>query len=981
LLKEYFIQVFRRALKVTEYKAENRDLTGDVVIVSIPTVNTEARRAEFDINLREELDGNSVRMVAIDEVHHLEAAARGSKGSWRELLKTLRAISPQLYRAGFTATPTGREGAYIAMVKELSLIRSGVLPRTYVVRVDSGIDLSAVKVNRTGEEFSAIDLENTLLAHPDRNARIYQQLEAHGMRDGPGDGRKANLRGTLVFAVDLNHAKMMAEGYAQYFANNGGGDLRGRRLTLIGDNRGKIHKRDFDATLEKYSNGEIDAIVAIVSGSTSRDILKEILSAVERGEIEAVFNVDVLSEGADLHMFSHLVGARPTFSTIRKGQERGRVNRRGPEDVTRDGQILNDRPKIIFDVEDRYSSFGRSPIYYRNLMGISMSNVAIGELYDVVAGSVADKVDEKGEGITRETASAVATPPARQSANGQTGLVGKLREILEAEYASDTYLMALALGITEENLKGMLKGNGWINARWFLRRLATLLYQERVAFVDIYNAIRELGDESVTSDDIAIVRGAITLYREWETGDGEIVINGDDGFGEREENITATTLHFLNINAVGKQQWRSMVAGLCLYFGIKAGEGGENGATANQKSTELTTHVFKKMGWEETAATAKARLLLEARRRAAARFGGVLPQGTKIGGVPVQYRNSLLTRFINGEGIDYNNRMTPDSLYSQLRLFFRGFGMAETEIDSLIEAAVFEERGWDKTAATAKARLLLEARRRAAARFGGVLPRDTKIGGVPAQNRDTPLTRFINGEGIDYNKNMTPDSLYSQLRLFFRGFGMAETKIDSLIEAAVFEERGWDKTAATAKARLLLEVRRRVALRFGGVLPNDTKIDGVKTQVKGSTLTRFINGEGIDYNNRMTPDSLYSQLRLFFRGFGMAETEIDSLIEAAVFEERGWEETAATAKARLLLEARRRAAARFGGVLPQGTKIGGVPAQHRNSLLTRFINGENVKYNEVFYQQIRSFLIGTGLPSTEVDTIIQEANQEISRCP
>ena len=159
-------------LKVTEYKAENRDLTGDVVIVSIPTVNTEARRAEFDINLREELDGNSVRMVAIDEVHHLEAAARGSKGSWRELLKTLRAISPQLYRAGFTATPTGREGAYIAMVKELSLIRSGVLPRTYVVRVDSGIDLSAVKVNRTGEEFSAIDLENTLLAHPDRNARI-----------------------------------------------------------------------------------------------------------------------------------------------------------------------------------------------------------------------------------------------------------------------------------------------------------------------------------------------------------------------------------------------------------------------------------------------------------------------------------------------------------------------------------------------------------------------------------------------------------------------------------------------------------------------------------------------------------------------------------------------------------------------------------------------------------------------------------------
>jgi len=682
LLKEYFIQVFRRALKVTEYKAENRDLTGDVVIVSIPTVNTEARRAEFDINLREELDGNSVRMVAIDEVHHLEAAARGSKGSWRELLKTLRAISPQLYRAGFTATPTGREGAYIAMVKELSLIRSGVLPRTYVVRVDSGIDLSAVKVNRTGEEFSAIDLENTLLAHPDRNARIYQQLEAHGMRDGPGDGRKANLRGTLVFAVDLNHAKMMAEGYAQYFANNEGGDLKNRSLKVIGNNRGRINEREIGEALVEYRDGTTDGIVAIVSGHTHDGVLKSVLSAVERGEIEAVFNVDVLSEGADLHMFSHLVGARPTFSTIRKGQERGRVNRRGPEDVTRDGQILNDRPKIIFDVEDRYLSFGRSPIYYRNLMGISMSNVAIGELYDVVAGNTVDKVNEKGEGITRETASAVATPPARQSANGQTGLVSKFWEILEAEYAGDTYLMALALGITEENLKDMLDGNGWINARWFLRRLATLLYQERVAFVDIYNGIRDLGDESVTNEDIAIVRGAIALHREWETGDGEIVVNDNDGLRAREERITNKMLYSLGINAVGKQQWRSMVAGLCLYFGIKAREGGENGIAASQELEKLTTHVFKKMGWNKTAATAKARLLLEVRRRVALRFGGVLPTDTKIDGVHVQARGSTLTRFINGEDVKYN-----EAFYQQIRIFLIGTGVSSTEVDEIIQAA------------------------------------------------------------------------------------------------------------------------------------------------------------------------------------------------------------------------------------------------------------------------------------------------------
>ncbi|PIR18445.1 MAG: hypothetical protein COV46_00130, partial [Deltaproteobacteria bacterium CG11_big_fil_rev_8_21_14_0_20_49_13] len=312
MLKEYFIQVFRRALKVTEYKAENKDLTGDVVVVSIPTVNTEERRAEFGINLRGELNGNSVRMVAIDEVHHLGTKGAGGKESWKELMRVLRTISPQLYRAGFTATPTGREGPYIARVGEISLMRSGVLPRTYVVGVDSGIDLSAVRVNRTGEEFNAQDLENTLLGRPCRNTRIYEQLEKHGMRQDTRPGRKANLRSTLVFAVDLNHAKMMAEGYAQYFANNEGGDLKNRSLKVIGNNRGRINEREIGEALVEYRDGTTDGIVAIVSGHTHDGVLKSVLSAVERGEIEAVFNVDVLSEGADLHMFSHLVGARPT---------------------------------------------------------------------------------------------------------------------------------------------------------------------------------------------------------------------------------------------------------------------------------------------------------------------------------------------------------------------------------------------------------------------------------------------------------------------------------------------------------------------------------------------------------------------------------------------------------------------------------------------------------------------------------------------
>ena len=91
-------------------------------------------------------------------------------------------------------------------------------------------------------------------------------------------------------------------------------------------------------------------VVALISGETR--MKDQVLNAVERGEIEAVFTVDALVEGADLHMFRHQLGARPTFSRIKKGQERGRINRRGPDEVGPKGELLQDQPRILFDVID-----------------------------------------------------------------------------------------------------------------------------------------------------------------------------------------------------------------------------------------------------------------------------------------------------------------------------------------------------------------------------------------------------------------------------------------------------------------------------------------------------------------------------------------------------------------------------------------------------------------------------------------------------
>lgn len=47
LLGPYFREKMGRDLKISEYKAEKRDLSGDVIIVSLPSVNTEGARLDF----------------------------------------------------------------------------------------------------------------------------------------------------------------------------------------------------------------------------------------------------------------------------------------------------------------------------------------------------------------------------------------------------------------------------------------------------------------------------------------------------------------------------------------------------------------------------------------------------------------------------------------------------------------------------------------------------------------------------------------------------------------------------------------------------------------------------------------------------------------------------------------------------------------------------------------------------------------------
>ncbi|OGQ05483.1 MAG: hypothetical protein A3F82_00245 [Deltaproteobacteria bacterium RIFCSPLOWO2_12_FULL_44_12] len=991
LLSSYFKRRFGRRLRVTEYKAEDKNLRGDVVVVNIPSVNTLERRERFEKELRKALaEKGKLTMVAVDEIHHLEMATGKSKESWKEIIRTLRGISPNFYRIGFTATPTGNEGPYIARISEMALMQSGVTPRTYLAKV-GGIDLSQLKISQYAKDFQTKELVSTLLDYPERNQRLFETLERNGLRrlDKSPSG-KERLEAVLTFAADLRHAKMMANDYVHYFGQEGEG-LRGRDLTILGEDRGRIRPGEFNKVLEAYHKGEVDGIVVIVSGETRKEIREQILTAVEKGEIEAVFNVDVWLEGADLYMFTHLLGSRPTFSRFKKAQERGRLNRRGPKEVSHKGELLSDKPKIIFDIVDRYQSVDRSLMLYGNLMGVvGHAHVKLGELFDAMSGQIVSEIDREGRKVEHKdlgellaTKRKVEKPAAEEL---QKPLVAKLWEILEDRYGGDVEMMAMDLGLPVEEMQEILQGKGWINTRWFLRRLATLLYQDREVFVDLYNEEQGLRDERVTEEDIAILKGALAVYEKWE---GAItttkIIKGNIGLGEMSAEITNSAYRSLYLGTLGDTAWRGLWRGLALYFGVRGQELGQRQRETKEWFQKLHGYLFEREGWQEEAKTAQGKFLLTAREGVALKFAGKVSTRTGLDGVFVQALGSPLIRWLSGKKISFgeHHNISPRDFYNQVRNLLLSFGKSAREVDQLILEAVFEQKKWKREALTPKEKLLLTARELMVLEFGGRLPKYPDIPGVPIKTLGKPLDRWINGEEIHYSGKLPPYRFYGQLRSLLVGLGKDVKEVDTLIQETVFEERKWEKEDKTAEGLLRLAARQGVALHFGGKLPTHTGIPGLTRQNEGvSLLSEWLKGKGMKMlvGGRVSPKKFYNQVKSLLVGLGKKREEVDFLVLNAVFEQEGWERTAETAQEKLLLAARELMALEFGGRFP-GERMGidGVSSQYAGRPLTRWLHGEKIIFKrgsivaKSFYSQVKSLLLGLGRDRSEVDELIEAA--------
>lgn len=286
-------------LEIGKIKATENDVDAQVMVCSVQTLARENRLAAL---VRSQTGGSEhhIGLVIVDECHH--AAAPG----YRRIMEALGCFSgwePDdekefTYRGtravGFTATLARGDGVGLGDVWDdvvytkttLWMIAHGYLTDVRARTVDLELDLSAVKTSSSSGDYQAKSLGDALMA-----------------ADGPH---------AIAFAVH------------QHAAN--------RRSIVFTP----------DVTTAYTTAAELDRIgitCDVVEGNTTREERRLIYRRYRTGELQAIVNCMVLTEGADFPWADCAVIARPTKSAPLYIQMVGRVLRTWPG--KRDALVLN----------------------------------------------------------------------------------------------------------------------------------------------------------------------------------------------------------------------------------------------------------------------------------------------------------------------------------------------------------------------------------------------------------------------------------------------------------------------------------------------------------------------------------------------------------------------------------------------------------------------------------------------------------------
>jgi superfamily II DNA or RNA helicase len=237
-------------------------------------------------------------VVVFDEAHH--AVAR----TWREVLQVARETTADAV-IGLTATPTRMADSErrvladlfeqtIAEVGSAELVSKGYLAEARPSSVQTQVDVESMA--------DAADFEHLRTYH-EMSARLADALADNVPRNriivetylkGPADIDDDSFGQTIVFAVNVDHAHVLAKDFAR--AGCPAGALTAAMSTL-------------------YRPGDADGDVA--EEVTDRETL---LQAFKDSEIPVLVNVQVLTEGVDVPSAKTAFLARPTGSEVLMSQ-------------------------------------------------------------------------------------------------------------------------------------------------------------------------------------------------------------------------------------------------------------------------------------------------------------------------------------------------------------------------------------------------------------------------------------------------------------------------------------------------------------------------------------------------------------------------------------------------------------------------------------------------------------------------------------
>lgn len=271
---------FAKDTTVTEFHGHRKDLSGDAVVMTYRSFNKLVQQDALNTSLFD--------IVVCDEAHN----ALGT-----QVQQSIERYAKDKLLLGVTATPDYAENKKVANlfhneIHNMNLkeaIEAGFLAPVQVMAITSDAEIESL--SKGSLEYTEKELEK-LIEHEWRNQKAVEFAKSF-----VAVGRQGII--ACVPGKNLAHPKLVAEQLQKEMIHDPvTGALRRIRAIAVGAN-------------------------------TSLDEREKLYAAFERGQIDVLTYVDLLTEGWDSDAAKFLINLRPTLSPVNAVQRAGRVLRRG----------------------------------------------------------------------------------------------------------------------------------------------------------------------------------------------------------------------------------------------------------------------------------------------------------------------------------------------------------------------------------------------------------------------------------------------------------------------------------------------------------------------------------------------------------------------------------------------------------------------------------------------------------------------------